>query len=278
MQRRVGEQLEMIGLTETLRHVTGRPRRKAEQAHELLSALPSADELAFLHSGLAQTFLPHSRPDDNRAAWFRKAGRFTLMVQPGLFDGSRLVRAGRQPTQAEQGQIYVGVPYGTKARLILIYLHTEGVRSRTVSLGPSLSAFLRSLGLPVTGGPRGRIGAVREQCLCIARCQFTMQWEERDADGNERTRVTDTRIAEGMELWRAATGDGWAATLELSAAFHDALREHAVPLDKRGLAHLSDNSLGCSATIWVKAGDNQDECPDRAAGGMIVAADRRGNA
>jgi hypothetical protein len=34
----------------------------------------------------------------------------------------------------------------------------------------------------------------------------------------------------------------------------------------------------CSATIWVKAGDNQDECPDRAAGGMIVAADRRGNA
>ena len=22
----------------------------------------------------------------------------------------------------------------------------------------------------------------------------------------------------------------------------------------------------CSATIWVKAGDNQDECPDRAVG------------
>jgi hypothetical protein len=41
---------------------------------------------------------------------------------------------------------------------------------------------------------------------------------------------------------------------------------------------LPPGAVDCSATIWVKAGDNQDECPDRAAGGMIVAADRRGNA
>jgi hypothetical protein len=27
----------------------------------------------------------------------------------------------------------------------------------------------------------------------------------------------------------------------------------------------------CSATIWVKAGGNLDECPDRADGGMIAA-------
>ncbi len=36
--------------------------------------------------------------------------------------------------------------------------------------------------------------------------------------------------------------------------------------------------LGCSSTIWVKAGDDQDECPNLAVGGMIVAAGGFGNA
>jgi hypothetical protein len=125
----------------------------------------------------------------------------------------------------------------------MIYLQTEGVRSRVVSLGPSLSAFLRSLGLAVTGGRNGTITLVREQCLRIARCTFTMQWSDSSPSG-ERTLITDTRIADGMELWHAAKGDGWAATVELSEKFHQALREHAMPLDKRGVAHLSGNSLG----------------------------------
>jgi hypothetical protein len=235
--RDIGRQLEIHGLTETLRQAEGegsaaqRLRRRVETTHDLLSSLPSQEDLSFLHSGLAQTFLPHSRPADNTAIWRRSAGRFKLIVSPGVIDG--------------EGQAaYVGVPYGTRARLILIYLQTEGVRSRTVSLGPNLSAFLRSLGLQVTGGRNGTISAVREQCLRIARCTFTMQWSDRGADGSERMLITDTRIAEGLDLWRAARGDGWSATLELSEKFHEALREHAVPLDRRGIALLSSNSMG----------------------------------
>jgi len=36
--------------------------------------------------------------------------------------------------------------------------------------------------------------------------------------------------------------------------------------------------VACSATIWVKAGDNQGACFDRAASRMIVAVDRCCNA
>jgi hypothetical protein len=141
--------------------------------------------------------------------------------------------------------MYVGVPYGTKARLIMIHLQTEGLRSPTVNLGPSLSAFLRSLQLGVSGGARGTINAVREQCLRIARATFTMQWSGTDADGGERMLVSDTRIVNGLELWKRAGGeDGWSATVELSREFHEHLRQHAVPLDKRGIAHLAGNSLG----------------------------------
>src|SRR5215213_3915383 len=146
-------QLELLGLEEALRRADAagatpserrRLRDRLETAHDVLTALPMPEELAFLHSGLCQTFLPHARPASDDAIWRRKAGRFTLLVSPGVMDDGRRVAR-------------VGVPYGTKARLILIYLQSEGVKGRVVSLGASMSAWIRSLGLSVTGGPRGSI-------------------------------------------------------------------------------------------------------------------------
>ena len=236
----LSRQLELLGIDETIRQQTGalpqgRQRQKLTQhiltVHELMSSMPSADELGFLHSGLAQTCLPHSKPDDDSSPWMRTSGRFSLIVAPGLVEDEGRAR-------------YVGVPYGTKARLIMIYLQTEGVRSRTVSLGPNLSSFLRSLGLSsVTGGKHGSITSVREQCLRIARCQFTMQWTDYDR-GGRRDIVQDTKIVDGLELWTGTNGRQWAGTVELSPRFQEHLKEHAVPLDKRALAKLSDNSLG----------------------------------
>ncbi len=236
------EQLELLGLEEALRRADAlgttpgerkRLRHRLETAHEVLAALPTPDELAFLHSGLCQTFLPHARPASDDEIWRRRAGRFTLLVSPGAIDDGRKVAR-------------VGVPYGTKARLILIYLQSEGVKGRVVSLGASMSAWIRSLGLSVTGGPRGSITAVREQALRIARCNFTLQWDATDAAGNVQTLVRDTQIVEGLELW-TAPGDAagrWPETVELSTKFYEHLKEHAVPLDKRAIAHLSGNSLG----------------------------------
>jgi replication initiator protein len=234
-------QLELLGLDEALRRADAaaatpgerrRLRERLEAAHGVLTALPTPDELAFLHSGLCQTFLPHARPASDDAIWRRRAGRFTLLVSPGAIDdGHRVAR--------------VGVPYGTKARLILIYLQSEGVKGRVVSLGASMSAWIRSLGLAVTGGPRGSIAAVREQALRIARCSFTLQWDATDAAGNVQTLVRDTQIVEGLELWTAPGDAGrWPETVELSAKFYEHLKDHAVPLDKRAIAHLAGNSLG----------------------------------
>ncbi len=128
------------------------------------------------------------------------------------------------------------------ARLILIHLQTEGMRSRTVNLGASFSAFMRSLGLAVTGGKRGTIGAVREQSLRISQCSFTMQWSA-DTSAGHQTVIANTRIVDRLELW-SSDRRGWSETVELSERFHAHLREHAVPLDRRGIAHLSSNSLG----------------------------------
>jgi hypothetical protein len=117
-----GDQLEMFGLEGARLHARAagsspkqRTRfiRRVETAHEIMSALPTGDELSFLHSGLCQTCLPHSRPADSSAPWERRSGRFSLTVLPGGLDRGR-------------GFEFVGIPYGPKARLILIYLQKIG--------------------------------------------------------------------------------------------------------------------------------------------------------
>jgi hypothetical protein len=245
------EQLELIGLAETKRAVqlqarsisaSTRATNRVEQAHDLLSAPPTRDDLGFSHSGFCQVFLPHAKPKSNHAYWRRESGRFLLMVTPGVFDDRATApRKPGEPTDREGDSAYVGVPYGPKARLIMMHLQTEGLRSRTVNLGANLSAWMRSMSLSVTGGPRGTILSVREQCLRIARCTFTMQWSESIQSG-ERTTITDTKIVDGLEVVNSTDG-GWSGTVELGARFHEHLREHAVPLDKRAIAHLSENSL-----------------------------------
>ena len=230
------KQLELYGLdgakrlaeaTSTSPRERSRLIRRVETAHEIMAALPARDELSFLHSGLCQTFLPHSRQAEDHAPWQRRSGRFNLTVTPGTLDRGK-------------GSEYVGVPYGPKARLILIHLQTEGRKSRTVNLGASFSAFLRSLGLAVTGGKRGTIGSVREQSLRIALCNFSMQWAVEDSRVD---RLEFWRIADRLEVWRSGRQE-WSETVELSERFHAHLREHSVPLERRGIAHLSGSSLG----------------------------------
>jgi hypothetical protein len=219
----------------------------------ILGRLPDADELAYLHSGLCQTYLPHSRPKRDDAIWSRNSGRFTLMVTPGAVDStverpleerSRRKKAGTSSPvrpSAALGPSFVGVPYGPKARLILIYLQSEGKRSRVVSLGDSLSAFIRSVGLEATWGPKGNVAVFREQILRIARCTLTLQWQGRLPDGSDSLNLCDVRIASGLEL--ALSPASWKGMVELDADFHAHLQEHAVPLDKRAIRKLSDNSM-----------------------------------
>ena len=74
-------------------------------------------EIGFLYSGWAQSALPHKKLADE-ASWQVRTDYVTLIVQPGL----RAAQAG--------DPIPVGVPYGSRARLICIYLQSEALRTR----------------------------------------------------------------------------------------------------------------------------------------------------
>ena len=89
-----------------------------------------ADEdagIGFLYSGWCQAALPHRRLANDQG-WQIEGERVRLIVEPGMRGGDK----GKLES--------VGVPYGSRARLILFRLQSEALRtqSRDVELGRTL--------------------------------------------------------------------------------------------------------------------------------------------
>src|SRR5689334_13589845 len=80
-----------------------------------------ADEdsgLGFAYSGWAQCALPHKRLADD-APWGIVSENVRLMVEPGR--RQNVHQSGNQSFE------FIGVPFGSHARLILLYLQTEAL-------------------------------------------------------------------------------------------------------------------------------------------------------
>src|SRR5258708_11152432 len=233
------DQLMLKGFNQLMREAQTRNASRQEvrrlaAAHEIMSSIE--EDISFLHSGFCLAGLPHTRPDDDEARWIRSNGKFHLIITPGAIvtDGQMRV---------------VGVPYGAKARLILVYLMSEGVKSQTVSLGRSMTSWIRSLGMPVTGGQRGSIRAIREQALRISRCSFTFQWDNTEA---QESIIHDQQLVDGgLHLWAAEGGSFFPKAVTLTPQFYEHLRNHAVPLDPRAIAYLKGSPLCLDLYVWL---------------------------
>jgi len=71
---------------------------------------------------------------------------------------SLLIQAG-ELTGKDQQWVQQPLPFGPKARLIMIYLCSEAIRQKnpTIEIADSLSGFIRDMGFPVTGGKKGTL-------------------------------------------------------------------------------------------------------------------------
>src|SRR6201997_5581649 len=117
--------------------------RRGPRIVEAAAAWAADEDIStgYMYSGWCQTALPHRRPPDNSTIWKLETDSMTLLVEPGV----RMLQTG-EPA-------HVGVPFGAIARLILIYLQSEALRtgSRDVELGGSLRGFLKRLDLAPGG-------------------------------------------------------------------------------------------------------------------------------
>jgi hypothetical protein len=199
-----------------------------------------ADEdtgLGFIYSGWAQCALPHRRLADDQP-WQIASERVRLIVQPGL-----------RPVGDEGGLESVGVPFGAHARLILLFLQTEALRtgSREIELGASLRKWMARIGIQ-PGGSAFR--SVRDQAERISRCRLSFHIQ-----GNGRTSaLVNQSVVDRALFIEEDDGQQGRLSLEiakLSEGYFEQLKKHPVPLEESAVRALANNSAAIDAYIWL---------------------------
>jgi hypothetical protein len=197
-----------------------------------------ADEdagIGFLYSGWCQAALPH-RKLANDKGWQIEGERVTLIVEPGM----------RKGMQGEPES--VGVPYGSRARLILLRLQSEALRtqSREVELGRNLNDWLMKMGIPVGGRS---FKEVKDQTERISRCRLTFEIRH----GN-RVGMTNQNIMESAIFFESpdpAQGTLFAQHARLSEAFFTSLQKHPVPIEEAAIKAIANNSMAIDIYAWL---------------------------
>jgi hypothetical protein len=208
-------------------------RAEVEAAASYLSDEDPA--IGFLYSGFCQAALPHKRLPDAEG-WHVQSGRVSLIVEPGM----RLGRTGALEP--------VGVPYGSRARLILIYLQSEAIRtqSRDITLGRSLRGWLGRLGISVGGAS---ISAVRDQAERISRCHLTFQIARGRALGLINQNIMETALF--LDSPPEGQGSLFLETATLSDGFYRQLQQHSVPLEEAAVRAVANNSMALDIYAWL---------------------------
>lgn len=205
-------------------------RRLVEIAAEILA--DNTDRMGISHAGFALTGLPHR--EIREAVWRREGHRITLLVESGRDRRAQLV----------------GVPCGSKARMILLYLQTQAIRcgTREVELGPSMRSWMNAMGIATTGGMTYKL--VTKQAQRIAACRLTFFTRRDDLELRQNAAFVDSEVS--LFTSTSETQQSlWQETVTLNEHFFNSLKNHPVPVLEGALRHISSSSLSIDIYIWL---------------------------
>jgi hypothetical protein len=207
--------------------VTKHERQVVEAAYQVLN--DEAEKIGFTYSGFALTSLPHRPQTDT--TWRREGHNITMLITSGVD------RAGNP----------LGLPFGSYARFILLFLQSEAIRtgSREVELGRSMRAWLGSMGLSIGGKTYKQ---VTDQAHRISGCTLTFYADRQGTELMRRAGFVDgainlTNVGEQPSLWQER--------VLLNEEFFRALREHPVPLSETALRAIGPRSMVIDTYIWL---------------------------
>jgi len=212
-----------------------RASSKTERLAIEAAALVLADEesrLGITHAGFAMTSLPHKRIEEG--LWRREGHRTTLLVESG---------------RSRSGEL-IGVPYGSIARLILLYLQTEAVRTNNpeVELGRSMKSWMGRMSL-TTGGKTYQL--VTEQARRISACRLTFFTER---NNGAEARHNGAFVQDAITFASVIDDDQpslWQDRVRLDPSFWLSLREHPVPVREEAIKAIGTRSLAIDVYIWL---------------------------
>jgi hypothetical protein len=229
--------------------------RQAKAAAKSSSGPPSATKLRLMdaaaaaaqptdlqnvmyqHSVFCQAGLPYRDPGDETTEWQLDNGSLYL-----------LVTAGKVLHNQSRQWVRVGIPWGTKPRLILGDWNTQAIlkQSPELDLEKTLTRFVKRLEL----APHGRnINSVKNAItrLCAADIKFGLP-------SGDTVRQVNTQLMGGFELWFPKDDRQrvlWPTWGRLSLDYFQILMEHGVPLDESAYIALSHSAMAMDIYAWL---------------------------
>ena len=219
------------GIEETRRQaVSKHDRLVIETAHRVLS--DDAEKMGFTYSGFALTSLPHK--PQTELVWRRDGHNITMLIESGRD------RTGKP----------LGLPYGSYARFILLFLQSEAIRtqSREIELGRSMRVWLGSMGLSI-GGTTYKL--VTAQARRISGCTLTFFADRAGAQIKSRGGFVKTEITMSSRIDDEQQAQLWQDRVLLDEDFYRALREHPVPVSESALRAIGPRSMVIDVYIWL---------------------------
>ena len=145
----------------------------------------------------------------------------------------------------------VGLPYGSRPRLILAHLNREALLhgSPRIEVENTLTGFIKRI-VPGRSPNAREIGQFKDQLTRFAAATVRMAADLPDG----RAYQVNTQIIDFMELWGGKDGRQrvlWPAVVELSPRYFDTLQKHAVPLDERAIGALANSPMALDVYAWL---------------------------
>jgi hypothetical protein len=214
-------------------------RRRHRTRAELDATPVGREDLRHIHSVLAICGLPYRRLPDTVRDFERRQGNMALDVSAGFL------------RDANGEKVLQPVPFGPKARLILMHLRSEAVRqkSATIDIAETFTGFVRDLGFPDSGGKRGALTAFREQLNALSACTMRMSvWN------GQRVRTRTISPIEDIDLWLSVDPHQrslWPSTVTFSPAMFDSLKRHALPVNVRAVRAFAGSARKIDLYFWL---------------------------
>ncbi|NMQ29928.1 hypothetical protein E4Q23_20505 [Candidatus Accumulibacter phosphatis] len=195
-------------------------------ASDITAAEVDVGSFAFLGQALVQTTLPHSDP--GVSSFERTSGPVSLSI----IANPRF-----------------GLPYGTVPRLLLTWICTEAVKTKSpmLGLGKSQNEFLRKLGMRTDGRDCQRL---RAQAVRLFSSTLSIAYQRHGRFGLKNMLIADQEFG----FWDPHRPDDrqlWESRLKLSDDFFRNLTESPVPIDMRVLYALSKSPMAMDIYSWL---------------------------
>ncbi len=236
-----------LGDTRLIREMEKRARQQLKAAtpaqQRVIDAASVADgdvdlSILYQHSALCQTFLPYRDPGDTARSWERVNGNVHLELL-----------AGKALHPVKEEFTPVGLPFGPKARLVLMHINQQALfaQSPEIEVQDSLTSFVRrSLNLD-TGGRT--IRTVKDQLSRLSAASIRLGIVK---DG--RARTVNSQIVSAFDIWFPKDERQrvfWPSTVRLSLDYWESLKAHAVPLVEAHIAALSHSGMALDIYAWL---------------------------